>query len=244
MSTLRHLQGLNPLPIFKVALGTPSHGPMHPDFALCMTNFCLHLMREPVMGYGQTQLKIINKRASLLPKQRQEIVGSAMKAGLEWLLFIDSDQTFPPNVLHRLASHKKNVVGCNIATKSIPSSPTARNRPLNDWPGGVPVYTHENSRHLEEVWRVGCGVMLLKLEVFKRIPKPWFQIVYQESMDDFTGEDWFLCERLEAAGEKIYVDHALSQEIGHIGDYTYGHKDVKVVKDPLAVAANIQRKLF
>lgn len=242
MMNLKHFPGSSP--VFKVGVGVPSHGPLHPDFGLCLNNLSLELMRRPIEGYGQTQLKILNRRASLLPKLRQEIVSQAIKGGLEWLLFIDSDQTFPSTILHQLVRHKQPVVACNIATKSIPASPTARKEPIDGWAGGQPVYTFETSKGLEKVWRVGCGVMLLRLDIFKAIKKPWFQIVYREETDDFAGEDWYLCEKLEAAGIPIYIDHDASWEIGHIGDYTYGHKDVVVVEDAKKTATPIRRNLF
>lgn len=236
-------------PLCKVGIGIPS-GPSWPaDFGLCLMNQVLALLQQPVRGYGQTQLKVINRRASLLPKLRQEICDSALKAGLEWLVFIDSDQTFPESTVHRLIQKQFPVIGCNIATKSLPASSTARNQPVDDWPGGVPVYTLPTSKGVEKVWRLGCGVMCIHLPILQKIPKPWFQIEYRlretskGPLEDYVGEDWYFCEKLEAAGIPIYVDHDLSKEIGHVGSFTFGHEHVKVDVSPEIAGANIERKL-
>lgn len=138
------------------------------------------------------------------------------------LLFIDTDQTFPPDLAHRLASWGKPIVGCNIATKIIPSSPTAR---LKDpkWQGGKPLFTDPDSKGLVEVWRLGCGIMLINLDIIKPMPKPWFQILWHPEINDFIGEDWFFCEQVERAGHKIYVDQNVSKEIGHLGQLEFTH---------------------
>jgi hypothetical protein len=82
------------------------------------------------------------------------------------------------------------------------------------------------SSGLEKVWRVGCGIMLIDLGVLASVPKPWFSIVYDDTMKDETGEDWFFCEQLEKAGIPRYVDHDASKYVGHIGGYTYTFDDV------------------
>ena len=46
------------------------------------------------------------------------------------------------------------------------------------------------------------------------------------SLNDFKGEDWYFCEKLEAAGIPIFVDHEASSFIGHIGNKVYTHDDV------------------
>lgn len=49
---------------------------------------------------------------------------------------------------------------------------------------------------------------------------------YRAERGDFVGEDWYFCEKLQAAGIPRYVDHSLSLEIGHKGDYIYEHSDI------------------
>ena len=188
-------------------------------------------------GVRQIHLTLFNERASLLPKSRQGLVDKAIKANCDYVLFIDTDQTFPSNLLYRLLHWDKSVVACNIATKSIPASPTARSfNPKHV--GGDVVYSDPEKHGLEEVWRVGTGVMLLKVATLKAIPKPWFSVYYQPEQDEFVGEDWFLCEQLEKIGCKIYVDHDLSREVGHVGKLIYKHEFVgQIVQVPEEEAA-------
>lgn len=207
---------------YRLAVGIPSLNMWHSEFALCLMNLCLHMQKVQVPGYHGNGLKIFNKRTSLLPKSRQGIVEDALTEDCTHLLFVDSDQTFPADLVHRMAKRGLPVIGCNVATKIIPSSPTARLRDPK-WPGGKPLFTDPESKGVVEVWRLGCGVMLLNLEVFKTMPKPWFSITWNAAMNDFTGEDWYFCEQLEKAGHKIYVDQDISKEIGHLGQLEFTH---------------------
>jgi hypothetical protein len=186
-------------------------------------------MQVPIPGYGRTKLKIINKRTSLLPKSRQELVEEARKKQCSYGLFIDTDQTFASDLLHRLMAWKKPVVACNVATKSLPASPTARNRNPNYF-GGDMVYTDPESSGLQQVWRIGTGVMLLDLSIFDKIEKPWFPVRWQEKDNEWVGEDWNFCEILEAAGVPIFIDHDASQDVGHIGQLIYDHSLVGAVE--------------
>lgn len=210
---------------FRLAIAVPSGHLWEAEFGLSLLNMMLAMMTHTVPGYTQNVMKLLNKRTSLLPKSRQELIDDALHLECTHLLFVDSDQTFPSSLVHRLAKHGKNVIGCNIATKIQPSNPTARNYNSNYWGGDV-VFTKPESMGIEKVWRIGTGIMLVNLQVMKHIPKPWFQVTWVEEMNDFMGEDWFFCTKLEEAGVQLWIDHDVSKEVGHIGQYTYTMDDV------------------
>ncbi|MBM3272839.1 hypothetical protein FJY94_06275 [Candidatus Kaiserbacteria bacterium] len=210
--------------IFNLAIATPNIGLVVSEYALCLSQMLLALQKHRVRGYDATGAIVMSKQTSILPKSRQELVRDAIAAKCSHLLFIDSDQVFPASTAHRLAMHGKPVVGCNIATKCLPSSPTARNRGA-DWYAGDVVYSTGKSG-VEQVWRLGCGVMLIDLSIFATLPKPWFNMEYRAEYDDFVGEDWYFCEVLERAGIPIFVDHELSREVGHKGSYIFEHSDI------------------
>ena len=68
--------------------------------------------------------------------------------------------------------------------------------------------------------------MLIDLAVFEHLPKPWFNITWREDDQQFEGEDWFFCKRLQDAGIPIYYDNGLSEEIGHWGYMEFRHEHV------------------
>lgn len=208
-----------------VGVCVPSGPEWDADFGMCLVNLFVHMMTRPMKGVRQIHGKLYNERSSLLPKSRQGLLEKAVEGGCDYALFVDSDQVFPSNTLYRLLQWDKSIVACNIATKSIPANPTARN-PHPTHPGGDRVYSDPSKHGLEEVWRVGTGVMLIKLATLSAMPKPWFGVGYDPQLGEFQGEDWFFCEKLERMGVKIYVDHDLSREIGHRGHFTYAHHHV------------------
>jgi hypothetical protein len=208
--------------IFNLALGIPSGREWSSDFALSVVMLALALKEHVVQGYDAISLKIINKRSSILAQSRSEIVELALRAGCDHLLFVDSDQTFPSHTAHVLARHRKPVVAANVAIKAVPSQPTARGK-SEKWHGGDVIYTRPDSKGIEQVWRIGCGVMMIDLRIMKDLPKPWFQVMYDEATGTYRGEDWYFCEQLEKAGIPIFIDHDLSKHIGHVGDYEYTH---------------------
>jgi hypothetical protein len=208
--------------IFNLAVAIPSGALWHADFSLSLVMMMLALQKHPVPGYTDRGVRVINKRTSILPKSRHDLIEDALAQGCSHLLFIDTDQTFPSFLVHQLASHNKRVIGCNIATKSIPASPTARNFNPN-WKGGDVVYSDATAKGIEQVWRIGCGVLLIDLSIIAQLRRPYFAVEWNEDMKDFTGEDWFFCQRLEEQAIPIFIDHDLSRQVGHVGSMTYTH---------------------
>lgn len=213
-----------------VMVAYPSLGEVKARFNNCLVNMITYYMSDPVPGYRQQMIKPMNVRGSIIPRQRMMAVKEALKDGFTHILWVDSDQTFPKDTIHRLLVHDRDVVGCNIATKQIPASPTARKRGGNI--GGEPVYTDPDSPPLESVWRLGCGIMLMRMSVFEKIGLGCFEIRWEPEIQDYRGEDWSMCKALEAAGLEIWVDHRLSDEVKHVGDFEYDHNVVgqKVVE--------------
>ena len=224
-----------------VMIGIPHMGMWHAKFAtnLINMNTAFHKYR---VGDAPTQALYINHvQGSTLPRSRSFIVQEALKLNATHLLFLDCDHTFPRNLLHRLLMHKKDIVAINCPTKTIPSSPTARYKPQkpDDPVSGIPVYSDPDKHGLEQVWRVGTGIMLVRMNVFHRIGRKVFDMFWHDEVEDYQGEDWTMVTAMDAAGYKIYVDHDLSRECGHIGFFTYTHDHIgEIVRE--SVDSNIE----
>lgn len=211
--------------IFRLFFATPSFNDVSADFAWSIADMQLALSQHKIPGYENQTMVIGNRRSSMLVKSRHDLVKDALSGNFSHILFVDSDQTFPNSLVHRLARHGKNIIGCNVATKRQDGSyPTARLAPKDqsEWFAGHMVYS-KGKKGIEKVWRLGFGIMLIHLDVFRKIPKPWFMNEYVPDIDDYYGEDWFFCRVAEKAGFDIWIDHDLSVEIGHVGHFIYGH---------------------
>ena len=199
---------------YRVLVGTC--GEPHREFLASLVGLIVDFS-ENGQGGDVHRLGLSIQRGSILPQLRHKIVRKALEIESTHILFADSDQDFPPYTLRALLSHRLPVVGANIATKILPSIPTAR---LKSGHSGVPLYPGGNG--VIKVWRLGLGLVLVETEVFRKIDPPWFEVRYEPEIDDFMGEDWFFMSRLEAAGIGVYVDQDLSAEVGHWGELRYG----------------------
>lgn len=209
----------------RLVIGVPSGGEWNAHFGNSLVHLACHLSRQ-VLDYQKQQFALVNRRGSILPKLRHDILQYALQEQATHLLFIDSDQTFPADLVARLLKHEKRVIGANIATKMLPPSPTAR-----QWdpqkPAGRLVYSTPTSPKVEKVWRLGMGIMLIDLAIFKLSALkegPWFDTTFSPETNDYRGEDWFFCERLQKANVGIWVEHRVSYEVGHVGEMTYTHQ--------------------
>lgn len=213
---------------FSVVVGVPSGQHWLAQFGVDLISLVSSFTSKRVAGYHSSELRVVNVRSSILSKNRHDLVKAAQEMKATHLLFLDTDHTFPADLIHRLASSHRLVVAANCVTKQIPANPTARKKnPMN--PKGDLVYTDPQSRGLEEVWRVGTGVMLINMKVFAKIGNGVWDMKYLPEADTYQGEDWSFCEACEKAGIPIYVDHDVSKQIGHVGNFEFTHDVVGVL---------------
>ena len=210
-----------------IAVCIPSRSEWSADFAICVVSLFTFLLQNKFPGYKQTAVSLINKRGSILPQLRRQLVEEALKVKATHLLFVDSDMIFPASIAHHLGKAEKSIIGCNCAVKAIPSRPTART--YNGTTEGKALYADLSAAPgtYTKVWRLGFGVMMVKADVFKAIPKPWFGITWDAERNEEHGEDWFFCAAAEKAGYDIFVDEFTSKQIGHIGNFTFTHDEVQ-----------------
>lgn len=203
--------------LMKIGICIPTREQWRADFGQCLTMMVADFVSQQYENF-EIGIKLCNSKGSILPQQRADMVRECLASGCSHLLFLDDDMAFPMTALYDLLAADKDIVAANCVTKTIPPTPTARdihnNRiPINDQLTG-----------LQEVGSVGCAVMLVKADVFKKLPKPWFNFEYRPSKDDFVGEDVFFCWKSREHGFKVYIDHDLSRKVLHIGDFHYHYK--------------------
>lgn len=213
----------------KLALCIPSAGTWCADFGYSLAAMCVQIAVEPFENDQERKVVVLEKRTSTLPRSRQELLEDALLHNCTHALFLDSDQAFPNDTAHRLIAHKKPLVAANIALKTIPSFPTARQR--GPTPFGIPVTSGPGAQGLEKVWRVGTGIMLIDLAILRGLPKPWFELRWSDKASQFVGEDWYFLGKLEKNGfSEFYIDHDLSRQIGHVGNFMFTHTNIPKIE--------------
>lgn len=210
----------------KVAICIPSRGEMEIGTAFDLAVMCAYDSR---FRTGHQAIYTVN--GTLIFDQREKLAAEAIKEGADYILWIDADMRFPKDTIERLISLDKPIVGVNATTRVLPVNGTAKNvhvdveNKVNTWETQV----SKGKTGIEKVTAIGCGVMMVKREVFENTPRPWFWFE-QLPGGKLLGEDVYFCVKAQDAGYDTFVDHDLSQMIGHVGSYTYSWADY-VIKD-------------
>lgn len=207
-----------------IAVCTPARDMVHTMFTYDLVNMvCFHTLNTN----DAVALKI--SEGTLIANQRAELSLDAMREGCSHILFIDSDMRFPQDMISRLLAHDVDIVAANCARRRMPTGPTAQIYKENG--ERELVWTMPDSTGLQEVGSVGMGVMLIKAGVFKALSEPWYETPWRTDKRGYIGEDVFFCNKARDAGFKIWIDHDVSKEIGHVGTFEYKHDHTWVIKD-------------
>lgn len=202
-----------------ITICVPARDSVSAGFSVDLAMLAARAYADIAPGY---KFNISMVSGTLIADQRTKLVQMAVAAGSDYILFLDSDMRFPADLLSKLVKHNKDIVACNYATRRKPVRTVA----FSDFSSMQCIYSHGQSG-LEEVDAVGMGAMLIKTEVFKKLPLPWFNISFLPTGKIYIGEDIYFCKLAQSKGYTVYIDHDLSQRIGHTGSVDYWHSDAE-----------------
>lgn len=197
----------------KLFVATPSCRDWKRGFGSSMIKLTSHLTVKWCKG-ELGELYICDQPASLLPLGREILLDKAQKIGATHILWIDDDTDFLTECVDSLLSHDVDYVACNMMRKKFPLTATAYDKDNKS-------VSSIGKSGLEEVFHVGLGMTLIRMDVLNAIPCPHFQVTWLPELCTYQGEDMYLCDLLRANGVKMYVDHDASQFVAHVGDFSY-----------------------
>ena len=190
------------------------------------TPFC-HSLANMLAWHGRftrDELVVNISRGTVIPSQRTALVREALADGSQWLVFIDTDMTFPVDTLARLLAHGRPIVACDASRRREPVGNVTY---VADEEGLFSEISVDVTTGLVEVDVIGLAVVAIDLDVFRRLPEPWFHHQWIERSQRHGGEDAWFARITREAGIPIYVDLDLSQEIGHVGEKVFMLEDVR-----------------
>lgn len=206
-----------------IGIGVPCQDQVDAFFYHSMLMACVH------HAYAFPNDDIIHSihQSAFLAEARNKIVKDLIEQGATHILFVDTDMRVPQTLLNDLAKHDLPVVAANCAKRRRPISATARKENPADPSKLEAVWPDPNKMEgLERVHVVGAAVMCIKAETFMELPYPWFNTPWLEDEQGFVGEDLYFCSKLKEYDIPLYIDHAVSWQVGHVGQYVYEMKDV------------------
>lgn len=141
---------------------------------------------------------------------RNELVRRAMLVNATHIFMADCDQVYPMDTLVKLVERDLDIVGGKVHRRFEPYDPLLFR---GEQPNLHPVPEEEWARgDLVEVDATGTGCLLVKIDVFKKIPEPWFLMRVFENPP--VGEDIHFMGLVKNSGYKVYVDCGI--KVGHL----------------------------
>lgn len=149
------------------------------------------------------------------------ILDGSQYGDFQYVLTLEDDNIIPASALLLLLQSIKNydAVGGLYHMKSGMNVPMAFGKPENGPEDFYPVDLTEGmlANSVVPVNGVACGCTLWRLDLFRKIERPWFQTWTRFTADDTVEvmtQDIFFCKKALAAGAKFAIDTRV--RVGHI----------------------------
>ena len=147
-------------------------------------------------------------------ENRNYLAIQALNNNSDYLLMIDDDMVFEQDLLDRLIADRKDIVGVAYHPRTDMGDKLKwldETHHINLEKSTDPKYKDTFECHA-----TGTGIILIKCEVFKKVPRPWFAFEYYPTGQCKLGEDWYFSREAKKAGFKIWTDP--KPKIGHLGE--------------------------
>ena len=176
-----------------LAIGIPCSFPMVPiSFVYSM----LHLERP--------NYTLIHADNGPIDTLRNDIVEKALSLRVTKLIMMDTDMIYHPKTITKLLSHNLPVVGALCFRRYPPFDSIMLKQHTEDGVTGYISIDDWGEDELVEVDATGAGCIMYDMEVFRKMPYPWFR--FQKINGRTIGEDIGFCQDLKEAGYRIFVD--------------------------------------
>jgi hypothetical protein len=209
---------------FRVMVSIPTAGTVPSAFAYSLAGMVARFAAERVPTVPEASLSMIMRvvESSNWITNREKLAKMALDEDVTHILTLDDDMTFDPRVLEILLGRRQDIVLTNYLIKT---------HPPKDFVAvdlkGRRLPTTAQSTGIQPIQYSGFGVGLIKADVFRKVPRPWFMPKYNEENYEYTTEDFPFFEKVREAGYTVYVDHDASKLVGHIGRKTWVWDEVK-----------------
>lgn len=146
---------------------------------------------------------VITAKGCYVARNRNEIVAQAKKYGVSHVMFIDTDMAFETEGVKKLFDQDKDIIGAMYNKRRLPLENI------------VMEYKDQTETFKLEQGFLPTGFMMVKMEVFDKVPQPWFESISSRNW----AEDRYFCEEARKQGFEIWCDPNI--KIKHIGNYPY-----------------------
>lgn len=193
-----------------------------PSMEMVNAEFAQHLaMAAANMVANGIKINCAFNIGSVITIARRNLVDIFLKSDFDYIWWVDSDMKFPIDAPIRLLMRQKEIVGVNYRRRRFP------NPNFTGMSGTAGSYTEfvtsDNSPAMEMIDVLPHGCVLVKREVYEKIPQPHYLQEFIPELNLEIGEDIFFCNQAKKAGYEIWCDQELSREVAHIGIFHFNY---------------------
>ena len=190
----------------KITIACPTNRGLNPKTFQCLL--------ELVARGGYDFHILVASEGYTIAENRNWIATQACKNDSDYLLMVDDDMTFESDLLDKLLANNKDI--CGVAYH--PRCETGQIIKYLDETHFIKLQENTDQKYQQtfECWATGTGIILIKCEVFKKTPQPWFMFEYYDNGCVREGEDWNFCKKAKKFGFKTFADPTI--KCGHIGE--------------------------
>ena len=206
--------------IVKVAIAVPNEGHTQSQAYDNRMLMCLHLGALAEKSKGESfdgpvfEFYHYTAGRLLTPAAREALTDKCLESNMDYMFMIDDDMLAPIDIFERLYKHNVDIVAPLAFTRNAPHfavlyechsgfDPVQKNEYfINHYVRNYPKNT------LVRCDAVGFGAALIKVEVVRKMKRPYFMSTCG------TGEDVLFCYNDQKIGAKVYMDTAT--KLGHL----------------------------
>jgi len=180
----------------KIAIGLPTNRLIKPKTAQSLLE---------LINNAKHELEIIfSTKGYNCAENRNYIAAQAVKRGCTHLMHVDDDMVYEPDTIERLLAHDKDIAGGLYKTKY----PEKQDWVIERFESGI-------QEGLFECGALGTGLLLVKTDVYRKVPQPWYGYEWHENGMVKESVDWVFCHKAREAGFSVWCDSSV--RAGHIG---------------------------
>lgn len=144
---------------------------------------------------------------------RKRVAQMALDEGADYTVWFDDDMVWPSDIVHRLIAvsqvYDYPIVSGFYTTRKYPPMPLMYTKSGDAY---RPVMPKEMCRDtLFECDATGFGALLIRRDVFEKVPTPWFEL------PDSMTEDIYFFRKVQELGIPIIIDPTIA--CGHKGEW-------------------------
>ncbi len=198
----------------KVVIGLPSCGTIRVETATSIAY---------MLSNSQVVYNIFTPISCYIHDSREATGEHALNLKADYVLFIDSDMKFPENALSVLMSRNVDIIGAMYNFRSFPKKSVIKldDKYSEECKSEATGNENEIYATLKDSTRpfrcaaLGGGFTLIKTDVFRKLPQPWFFFEFSRIPNKAVGEDVWFCNLARKHGYEVWADPTI--EVGHIG---------------------------